>query len=113
MIKNLTYCGVEQNENDEAKSMKEMNNETVMVEEIVDPPMERDKHKENGMTNLGYEDHFQGNKVEVKMEGLRMDSAMTKILVDYMIVKQRRKEQAKIMNLWFLKPSGSTTANGL
>lgn len=39
--------------------------QNIYKEKEVDPPMEREKQKENKRENLGYEDHFQGNQVEV------------------------------------------------
>lgn len=39
--------------------------QNIYKEKEVDPPMEREKQKENKRENLGYEDHFQGNQVKV------------------------------------------------
>lgn len=64
MFQNQAFCGGEEKENYEAK--KERNKHQNNYKEV-DPPMEREKHKENRVENLGYEDHFQGNQVEVQM----------------------------------------------
>jgi len=62
VIKNHTLCGGEETKNDEAKLAIEKKIEKVMEEEV-DPPIKREKPKENGVTNVGCEDNFLDNPI--------------------------------------------------
>ncbi|KAL5134955.1 Regulator of MON1-CCZ1 complex [Glycine soja] len=56
------HPGGEETKNDEAKLAREKKIEKVMEEEV-DPSIKREKHKENGVTNVGCEDDFLDNPI--------------------------------------------------
>ncbi|KAL5191035.1 hypothetical protein HKD37_04G010360 [Glycine soja] len=62
IVKNHTLCGGEETKNEEAKLAREKKIEKVMEKEV-DPSIKREKHKENGVTNVGYEDDFLDNPI--------------------------------------------------
>jgi len=62
VIKNHILCGGEETKNDEAKLEREKKIEKVMEEEV-DPSIKREKHKENGVTNVDCKDDFLDNPI--------------------------------------------------
>ena len=63
VIKNHTLCDGEETKNDETKLGREKKKIEKVMGEEVDPSIKREKHRENGVANVGYEDNFLDNPI--------------------------------------------------